>query len=41
MAGGAMKRWRCTECGYVHEAGEPPEFCPECYAPKEAFVEIK
>jgi rubrerythrin len=33
------KKWRCTVCGYVCEAEEPPESCPECYAPKEAFVE--
>jgi len=33
------KKWRCTVCGYVCEAVEPPESCPECYAPREAFVE--
>jgi len=26
-------------CGYVCEGEEAPESCPECYAPREAFVE--
>ncbi len=33
------KKWRCTVCGYVCDDYEPPESCPECYAPREAFVE--
>lgn len=33
----AVKKWRCKECGYVHEGEEPPEVCPECYAPKSEF----
>jgi rubredoxin/uncharacterized membrane protein len=36
----ALKRWRCTVCGYVHTGDEPPEICPVCDAPKEMFVEI-
>jgi rubredoxin/uncharacterized membrane protein len=36
----AVKRWRCTVCGYVHTGDEPPEKCPVCDAPKEMFVEI-
>ena len=35
-----MKKWRCLECGYIHEGDEPPEVCPLCYAPREAFVEV-
>lgn len=35
-----MKRWRCTVCGYIHSAMEPPEICPVCKAPKNMFVEI-
>ncbi|MDH4227368.1 MAG: rubredoxin [Deltaproteobacteria bacterium] len=35
------KKWRCVECGYVHEGPEPPEFCPECFATREAFVEVE
>jgi rubrerythrin len=36
----AQKRWRCVDCGYIHVGDEPPEFCPECYSPKDAFVEV-
>ncbi len=36
----AVKRWRCTVCGYVHTGEEPPDKCPICDAPKEMFVEI-
>jgi rubrerythrin len=34
------KVWRCIECGFMYEGDEPPDICPECYAPKEAFVEV-
>lgn len=34
-----MKKWVCTICGYVHEGDTPPEFCPQCKAPKEKFIE--
>jgi len=34
-----MKRWRCIECGYLHEGDAPPEVCPECLVPAGAFVE--
>ena len=36
--GDAMKKWKCSVCGYVHEGEEPPEKCPVCGAPKSAFV---
>ena len=36
----AVKRWRCTVCGYVHTGDEPPEKCPVCDAPRQMFVEI-
>ncbi|MBN1867551.1 FAD-dependent oxidoreductase [Candidatus Sumerlaeota bacterium] len=29
--------WRCSGCGYVHRGPEPPNVCPVCGAPKEAF----
>ncbi|MGE5415930.1 MAG: flavin reductase [Acidobacteriota bacterium] len=32
-----MKKWICTICGYIHEGDEPPDVCPICGAPKEAF----
>ena len=25
-----MTRWRCSNCGYAHEAEKPPEQCPSC-----------
>ncbi len=40
MAEKSKRMWRCVECGYVHEGEEPPEVCPECYAPKDAFIEV-
>ncbi len=36
-----MKTWICSVCGYVFEGGEAPDFCPQCKAPKEKFVERK
>lgn len=36
--GTVVYRWRCTVCGYVHEAPEPPRWCPLCGADREAFV---
>lgn len=35
------KKWRCVDCGYIYIGDEPPEMCPECYSPKDAFVEVK
>lgn len=26
----ASNRWRCRECGYIHEGTEPPGKCPLC-----------
>ena len=34
-----MKKFVCQICGYVHEGLEAPDFCPQCKAPKENFVE--
>lgn len=31
-------RWRCRNCGYIHEGPEPPELCPACAHPQ-AFYE--
>ena len=36
-----MKKFVCSVCGYVHEGDEAPEFCPQCKAPKEKFIEKK
>ena len=35
-----MKKFVCSICGYVHYGDEAPEFCPQCKAPKEKFVEV-
>ena len=32
-------RWKCTNCGYVHEGPEAPEKCPACQHPKGYFEE--
>lgn len=30
--------WRCSSCGYQRPRSQrPPERCPECGSPKEAF----
>ena len=36
--GETVFRWRCTVCGYVHEAPEPPRWCPLCGADRDQFV---
>lgn len=35
---GTVYRWRCTVCGYIHEAPEPPRWCPLCGAEAGQFV---
>jgi rubrerythrin len=32
-------RWKCRNCGYVHEGKEAPDSCPACKHPK-AFYEL-
>ena len=32
-------RWKCRNCGYVHEGKEAPEECPACAHPQ-AFYEL-
>ena len=32
-------KWRCRNCGYIHEGKEAPEQCPACKHPQ-AFYEI-
>jgi len=32
-------KWKCRNCGYVHEGTEPPEVCPACKHPK-AYYEL-
>ncbi|MHC1604901.1 MAG: rubrerythrin [Candidatus Methanofastidiosia archaeon] len=30
-------RWRCDNCGYIHEGPESPKACPACAHPKAYF----
>ncbi|MDD5529989.1 MAG: rubrerythrin family protein [bacterium] len=30
-------KWRCRNCGYIHECDEAPEKCPACTHPKAYF----
>ncbi len=34
-----LKRWKCSECGYIHTGPRPPEFCPLCGATRGRFTE--
>ena len=33
----APVRWKCNNCGYVHEGPEPPSKCPACLVEKNEF----
>ncbi len=35
-----VRKWRCKECGYVHQGVSPPEICPICGADAGMFEEI-
>jgi len=30
-------KWRCLNCGYIHEGDEAPEVCPSCAHPRDYF----
>jgi len=30
-------KWKCGNCGYIHEGTEAPEKCPACVHPKSYF----
>lgn len=30
-------KWKCGNCGYIHEASEAPEICPACDHPRAHF----
>lgn len=36
---GEVKRWKCNNCGHIHEGEEAPELCPTCSHPQ-AYFEI-
>jgi rubrerythrin len=33
----APSKWKCRNCGYIHEGTEPPENCPTCAHPMAYF----
>lgn len=35
----APVKWKCRNCGYIHEGTEPPELCPACAHPR-AYYEV-
>ncbi len=39
-AAGAVKKWECTVCGYIHEGETPPDECPVCGVGPEFFKEV-
>lgn len=34
-------KWKCLNCGYIHEGNEPPEKCPACDHPKAFYALLK
>lgn len=34
---GKVVKWKCRNCGYIHEGGETPEKCPACAHPRAYF----
>jgi len=34
-------RWKCRNCGYIHEGKTPPVKCPACEHPEEFFEAIE
>ena len=37
MSDANNKSWRCTVCGYIHQGSAPPDICPVCGSPSDAF----
>ena len=37
---GSSNRWKCSNCGYVHDGEEAPQLCPACVHERKYF-EIK
>lgn len=33
----AVVRWKCRNCGYVHEGAEAPQICPACAHPQSYY----
>jgi rubredoxin len=34
------KKWKCAECGYIHDGDEAPLQCAKCGATREVFVAL-
>jgi rubrerythrin len=34
---GGVTRWKCRNCGYVHEGPEAPDVCPACQHPQSYY----
>ncbi|MDD5127370.1 MAG: rubrerythrin family protein [Dehalococcoidales bacterium] len=32
-----VKKWHCTNCGYIHEGTEAPDVCPACKHPQSYY----
>ena len=32
-----IKKWKCNNCGYIHEGKEAPKICPTCQHPQAHF----
>ena len=37
FAKGKPTRWRCRNCGYIHEGPKAPKTCPACLHPQEYY----
>ncbi|MDO4573784.1 MAG: rubrerythrin family protein [Planctomycetia bacterium] len=33
-------KWRCINCGYIHEGTEAPEVCPACFHPQAYYERL-
>jgi rubrerythrin len=33
----SQAKWKCSNCGYIHEGEEAPEECPACAHPQAHF----
>ena len=36
--GTEVRKWMCTNCGYIHEGNLAPELCPVCRHEKGYFL---
>lgn len=36
-----MKKWKCGNCGFIHDGDSAPEKCPKCGALKDKFSQLE